>query len=79
MVLGDGPLTENGFSAVASPLRADGQRPALRTRPPRLGEHGREVLASLGLGDGDIDSLVQRGVVGRDAQAPAAASPPGPV
>ncbi|MBI4013614.1 MAG: CoA transferase [Candidatus Rokubacteria bacterium] len=48
---------------VALPLRWDGVRPAPRRPPPRLGEHTREVLRGLGLADGEIEALGDRGVV----------------
>lgn len=58
MVLRDGE-----FRTVASPLRIDGNRLALRLRPPELGEHSLAVLAELGLDQDKIDALVERGAV----------------
>ena len=31
--------------------------------PPQLGEHGREILTEIGLSDGEMDSLVLRGIL----------------
>ena len=31
--------------------------------PPQLGEHGREILAEIGLSAGEMDSLALRGVI----------------
>ena len=59
MVLHDG-----GFQTVASPLRADGERLAMRMRPPALGEHSRDVLAELGYESDEIEELINVGVVG---------------
>ena len=59
MVLHDGR-----FQTIASPLRADGERLALRLRPPALGEHSRTVLAELGYETSKIDALIADGVVG---------------
>ena len=59
MVLRDGT-----FQTVASPLRVDGERLALRLRPPALGEHSRTVLAELGYEADQIDALIAGGVVG---------------
>ncbi len=59
MVLHDG-----SFQTVASPLRVDGERLALRLRPPALGEHSRVVLAELGYDPEKIDALIADGVVG---------------
>ena len=36
----------------ALPIAIDGERPGLRHDAPRVGEHGREVLAEAGLPDG---------------------------
>lgn len=35
----------------------------IERRPPRFGEHTRELLAEAGLADEDIDGLIERGVV----------------
>lgn len=35
----------------------------IERRPPRFGEHTRELLAEAGLADDDIDGLIERGVV----------------
>ena len=65
-------LHDGDFSTIASPLRANGERLALRTRPPLLGEHGRGVLGELGYDDDQIDALIAGGAVG----LPTTASPP---
>lgn len=54
--------TEN-FRTVASPFRAAGARLPLRSEPPRIGEHGADILEELGLGAGEIDDLAGQGVV----------------
>ncbi|HEX2940212.1 MAG TPA: CaiB/BaiF CoA-transferase family protein, partial [Rhodopila sp.] len=38
-------------------------RPAVRTQPPQLGEHSREVLVEAGFSADEIEGLVRRGVV----------------
>jgi len=45
------------------PLMLDGQRLGLRLDPPQLGEHGRELLHSLGYSAPEITALVDAGVV----------------
>lgn len=55
--------------AIAAPLRAGGARMALRTPPPRLGEHSRAILTELGLTEAELADLGRRGVI---AFAPAA-------
>lgn len=41
----------------------DGQRLPVRPHPPVLGEHLRELLAEIGVSEGDIDLLLAAGVV----------------
>ena len=45
------------------PLMLDGQRLGLRLDPPRLGQHGHELLQSLGYADAEISAMVDAGVV----------------
>jgi crotonobetainyl-CoA:carnitine CoA-transferase CaiB-like acyl-CoA transferase len=47
----------------ALPLALDGKRLAKRNDPPRVGEHGRELLAELGCSPQDIQELVDRRIV----------------
>ena len=51
------------LKAVATPLRIDGQRPALFSAPPALGEHSCAVLRELGYDDALIAQWVAQGVV----------------
>ncbi len=53
----------------------DGLRPTPLRPPPRLGEHGRELLREAGLDDDAIDDLVARGVVTVPAAASGEATP----
>ena len=46
---------------IGSPIRTDGMRAA--EPPPLLGQHTREVLAELGVGDDEFDGLRARGAV----------------
>ncbi len=48
---------------VLLPLAFDHQRLPLRSDPPRVGEHTRDMLRAAGLADEVIDELVARGVV----------------
>ena len=47
----------------ALPLALDGRRLAKRADPPRVGEHGRELLAGLGYSSAQIDALAEQRVV----------------
>jgi crotonobetainyl-CoA:carnitine CoA-transferase CaiB-like acyl-CoA transferase len=42
---------------VLLPLTLDGQRPGVRLHPPKLGEHGRELLAELGYSAEEVERL----------------------
>jgi crotonobetainyl-CoA:carnitine CoA-transferase CaiB-like acyl-CoA transferase len=47
----------------ALPLTLGGKRLAKRSDPPRIGEHGRELLAGLGCSPQEIESLRERRIV----------------
>lgn len=51
------------MSAVAQPVRFDGERAALRRHPPLRGEHTVQVLRELGLDVDVIQALQARGIV----------------
>lgn len=51
-----------GHRAVAPPLSIDGERLALPSPPPRLGEHSAGVLAEAGYSRDEIAALVAAGV-----------------
>ena len=60
------PMTLPDGRETASPLlpiTLNGQRPGLRLNPPKLGEHGRELLEGLGYTAQEMDDLVQAGIV----------------
>jgi len=59
MTLPDGRQT----ATPLLPLMLDGQRLGLRLDPPRLGQHGHELLQSLGYGEVEIKAMVDAGVV----------------
>jgi crotonobetainyl-CoA:carnitine CoA-transferase CaiB-like acyl-CoA transferase len=49
------------------PFREAGQPYAIRSAPPTLGEHNREILGSLlGLSDAEIDRLARDGIIGTE-------------
>ena len=60
------PLTlPDGTKTVtpALPIELAGRRLGTRRNPPKVSEHGREILAELGYAAGDIGALVNRGIV----------------
>lgn len=57
VTLPDGERAGSTARVTLLPLRLDGERLGVRTGPPRLGEHTRELLASLGYAPGAIDAL----------------------
>jgi crotonobetainyl-CoA:carnitine CoA-transferase CaiB-like acyl-CoA transferase len=60
----DVALTGHGRTKLpALPIEMDGRKTALRRDPPRIGEHSREILEEIGLGDAEIAALVGEGVI----------------
>jgi crotonobetainyl-CoA:carnitine CoA-transferase CaiB-like acyl-CoA transferase len=60
------PLTlPDGTKTVtpALPIELAGRRLGTRRNPPKVSEHGREILAQLGYAEGDIGALLKSGVV----------------
>lgn len=58
--------TENGvrtFDGVASPIRLSQTPAILKSAPPALGQHTREVLSELGIDAATFESLRESGVV----------------
>ena len=60
---GSGAGREVNTRVALLPLKLNGERLALRTCPPGLGQHSRELLVGLGYSPSAIDSLVADGVV----------------
>ncbi len=56
--------TAGTIRTLKHPVMYDGERPGIRTAPPELGQHTREVLAALGYDDEAGDALVASGAVG---------------
>ena len=60
------PLTlPDGTKTVtpALPLELAGRRLGARLNPPKISEHGREILAELGYGSDASEDLIERGIV----------------
>ncbi len=49
---------------VRYPGRLSDTPAALYKHPPRLGEHSAEILAGIGFSDADVQSLMEKGVIG---------------
>ena len=54
---------DKSIKVPALPLALGGKRLAKRSDPPRIGEHGRELLAQLGCSPKEIESLRDRRIV----------------
>ena len=48
------------------PLQYNGQRLELRIQPPRVGEHSRELISSIGHDDNFVNDLIAKGVVSEE-------------
>lgn len=59
----DVPDEQGSLPMLATPVDFDGRPPSPRWRAPCLGEHSRDVLAELGLGDAAVSALVADGIV----------------
>lgn len=61
--LGGGPLV--GLPALPLEFGVERTRLALARQPPRIGEHGPEVLGEAGYSDAEIRNLIATGVLGQ--------------
>jgi crotonobetainyl-CoA:carnitine CoA-transferase CaiB-like acyl-CoA transferase len=72
-VVEDRAVVDNGYLMAhpghaplrlsAAPAQFDDELPAIRREGPALGEHSREILAEVGYGPAEIDTLITDGVV----------------
>jgi crotonobetainyl-CoA:carnitine CoA-transferase CaiB-like acyl-CoA transferase len=61
--LPDGPKAGETVKTTLLPFTLAGERLGVRIDPPRLGEHSRELLRSVGLADAQIEQLQAQAVV----------------
>ena len=61
--LPDGPKAGQTVKTTLFPITMAGRRLGVRSDPPRLGEHTRELLGGLGVTPADIDALMAQHVV----------------
>lgn len=54
----DGEIPQPGF-----PLKFNEDQPGWRTPPPGLGEHNRQILDELGIGEGELQELKAAGII----------------
>jgi crotonobetainyl-CoA:carnitine CoA-transferase CaiB-like acyl-CoA transferase len=47
----------------ALPIEIGGSKLGVRQQPPRIGEHGRDILAELGVSEADAERLIREGIV----------------
>ena len=65
------PVRGGEATIVNHPLKYDGFVPDLRLMPPEIGQHGEEILASLGFSREEIAGLVESGALAAARQAEA--------
>ncbi|MEM7041302.1 MAG: CaiB/BaiF CoA-transferase family protein [Pseudomonadota bacterium] len=53
----------DGYRGWGLPIKFSRTPGSIKRRPPRFGEHARDVLAEVGLADDEIDALIERGIV----------------
>jgi crotonobetainyl-CoA:carnitine CoA-transferase CaiB-like acyl-CoA transferase len=58
-------IESEGHRAPGIPVKLAQTPGQAGRRPPRFGEHGREILAEAGFEEAAIDSLIQAGIVAR--------------
>jgi crotonobetainyl-CoA:carnitine CoA-transferase CaiB-like acyl-CoA transferase len=63
MVVEEDHPVEGRIKEIGPPIKLSETPAELRMPPPRLGEHTREILASLGYGDAEVDDLREAGVI----------------
>jgi len=63
ITLPDGDKAGQQVKTTLFPITMDGSRLGVRLQPPKLGEHGRELLAAAGYSPTQIDDLQQRAVI----------------
>ena len=51
------------MKVVGNPVKMSGSKASMYRPPPRLGEHTREVLESLGYGSGEIEQMMKNHVI----------------
>jgi len=61
--LPDGERAGQTVKTTLFPIALDGRRLGVRLDPPSMGEHTREVLASVGYARDEIDALFERRAV----------------
>lgn len=54
--------TEGAYRVIGNPLRFSDTPTAVRSHPPRLGQHSAEVLVELGYAATDVASMAEQGV-----------------
>jgi crotonobetainyl-CoA:carnitine CoA-transferase CaiB-like acyl-CoA transferase len=58
----DGPKAGQTVKTTLFPITMQGRRLGVRLDPPRIGEHGRELLAGLGFNRSQVEELFVKGI-----------------
>ena len=60
---GEGEGSMAGLPSLPFEFGPQRERPTLRSQPPRIGEHSKELLEAAGLAEGEVSALIARGTV----------------
>jgi crotonobetainyl-CoA:carnitine CoA-transferase CaiB-like acyl-CoA transferase len=64
ITLPDGRWAGQTVKTTLFPITMEGQRLAVRSSPPKVGEHTRELMSGIGYAPAEIENLIRQAAVG---------------